>query len=89
MFSGFGPIKVKPDSSTIFAKSEFSDKNPAGCIASAPVTSAALIIDGIFRYDKLDCAGPTHTDSSARSTLFEFASSCGEQPQFLYRLFFV
>ena len=28
IFSGFGPTKVKPDSSTIFAKSEFSDRNP-------------------------------------------------------------
>ena len=50
MCSDFGPIKVNPWSSTISAKSGFSDKNPTpGCIASAPVIVAADIIAGIFR----------------------------------------
>ena len=44
--SDFGPTKIKSDFVTCSAKSAFSERKPnPGCIASAPVISAALIID--------------------------------------------
>ena len=48
--SGLGPINVILCSSHIEANLAFSDKNPyPGCIASAPVISAAAIILGTFK----------------------------------------
>src|SRR5205823_2080923 len=50
MFSGRGPMKTKPERSTFSAKSAFSERNPyPGWIASASVTSAALMIEGMFK----------------------------------------
>ena len=47
---GDGPINFIPCAFTISAKSAFSDKKPTpGCIASAPVTSAAEIIACLFK----------------------------------------
>ena len=45
-----GPINLKPLVSIISANISDSDRNPyPGCIASALVSSAALIIDGMFK----------------------------------------
>ena len=50
MVSGRGPMNTKPLFSTRSAKSAFSDRKPyPGWIASASVTSAALMIAGILR----------------------------------------
>ena len=50
MFSGRGPMNTNPERSTFSAKSAFSDRKPyPGWIASASVTSAALMIAGMLR----------------------------------------
>src|SRR5687767_4101707 len=43
-------------------------------MASAPVTSAALMMAGMFRYDSTLRAGPMHTDWSAKRTCSELRS---------------
>ena len=71
-----GPIKVIPCLSTISAKSAFSDKKPyPGCMASAPVITAAEIIAGLFKYDSEAFCGPIQTASSAMRTCIAFASA--------------
>src|ERR1700723_2916876 len=44
-------------------------------MATASVTSAALMIAGILRYDSTDCGGPMHTVSSASSTCLVLKSA--------------
>src|ERR1700693_3724515 len=75
MVSARGPTKMNPLFSTRSAKSAFSDKKPyPGWMATASVTSAALMMAGMFRYDSADCGGPMHTVSSASSTCFVLKS---------------
>ena len=50
MCSDFGPINLIPCASSFSTKPKFSDKKPyPGCTASAPETSQAEIIAGIFK----------------------------------------
>ena len=50
MVSLFGPMKTKPLFSTRSAKSAFSERNPyPGWMPTASVTSAALMMAGMFR----------------------------------------
>ena len=50
IWSGVGPMKVIPARSQISLNSAFSARNPyPGWMASAPVTSAAAMIRGMFR----------------------------------------
>src|ERR1700735_5412874 len=44
-------------------------------MATASVTSAALMMAGIFKYDSADCGGPMQTVSSARSTCLVLKSA--------------
>src|ERR1700690_1128818 len=44
-------------------------------MATASVTSAALMIAGMLRYDSADCGGPMHTVSSASSTCLVLKSA--------------
>src|SRR5580704_17793966 len=44
-------------------------------MATASVTSAALMMAGILRYDSADCGGPMHTVSSASSTCLVLKSA--------------
>ena len=74
--SAFGPMKIKPDFSTCSAKSAFSDRKPyPGWIATAPVTSAAAIIEGTFRYDSFAAGLPIQIVSSASLTCFRSRSA--------------
>ncbi len=74
--AGVGPMKRSLQRSHISANSAFSDRKPyPGCTASAPVTSAALMIAGMCRYDCLAGGGPMHTLSSANLTCSAFESA--------------
>src|ERR1035441_6939999 len=44
-------------------------------MATASVTSAALMMAGMLRYDRADCGGPMHTVSSASSTCLVLKSA--------------
>src|SRR5256885_16714176 len=44
-------------------------------MATESVTSAALMIAGMFKYDRADCGGPMHTGSSASSTCLVLKSA--------------
>src|ERR1700676_2665346 len=44
-------------------------------MATESVTSAALMMAGMFKYDRADCGGPMHTVSSARSTCLVLKSA--------------
>src|SRR5664279_2469272 len=44
-------------------------------MATASVTSAALMMAGMFKYDRADCGGPMHTVSSASSTCLVLKSA--------------
>ena len=76
MVSARGPTKMKPLFSTRSAKSAFSDRKPyPGWIATESVTSAALMMAGMFKYDRADCGGPMHTVSSASRTCLVLKSA--------------
>src|ERR1700720_3795657 len=76
MVSARGPTNMNPLFSTRSAKSAFSDRKPyPGWMATASVTSAALMMAGIFKYDRADCGGPIQAVSSASSTCFVLKSA--------------
>src|SRR6202140_2769255 len=76
MVSPRGPTNMNPLFSTRPAKSAFSDRKPyPGWMATASVTSAALMMAGMFKYDRADCGGPIQTVSSASSTCLVLKSA--------------
>ena len=69
MWCAAGPMNVMCDLAQISANSAFSARKPyPGWMASAPVTSAAAMIRGMFRYDCEGGGGPMHTSSSEKRT---------------------